>query len=180
MMGGHIEVESKLGLGSRFFFTVPFRVAETEAHEAATYEAAPSGTAGSLEVNFDSGDINILLAEDNKANQILMVKLLEKKKLNVDIAENGQIVLSKLKEKQYDLILMDIQMPVMDGYETALAIRREEADLGRHIPIIALTANATEEDRNRCLQTGMDDYLTKPVKSEKLYYCLHRFIKNHY
>jgi PAS domain S-box-containing protein len=166
MMGGNIQVESKLGIGSRFSFILPLLKSENN-----VAKIKPDS-----EVDFQGKDIHILLAEDNKVNQVLMAKILEKKKIRVDIAENGQAALCKLEEKNYDLILMDVQMPVMDGYETTLAIRRNEAVSGKHMPIIALTANATEEDKKKCLETGMDDYLTKPVKSEKLFGCLYKYI----
>lgn len=166
MMGGCIEVESKWGEGSRFFFTIPLQVEDSLLSDGTTVPGS----------DFMNKDITILLAEDNKVNQMFMVKLLEKKNFEVDVAENGQIALEKLGQKFYDLILMDIQMPEMDGYEATLAIRKNEEHTGMHIPIIALTANATEEDKNRCFQAGMDDFITKPVKSEKLYACLKKYI----
>lgn len=166
MMGGNVNVESKPGEGSRFYFSIPFEIPENE-------EVRVLPGAG---IEFPDREISILLAEDNMANRMLMVKLLEKKNLKADIAENGKMVLDKLKEKAFDLILMDIQMPEMDGYETTGTIRKNEEDTGRHIPIIALTANATEEDRDRCMSTGMDDYLAKPVKPQRLYECLKRHI----
>lgn len=169
MMGGKIGVESKLGEGSRFFFKVPLQTIGTKSPQDYAEEAC-------IASRNRNRAASILLAEDNKVNQLFMIKLLEKKNLKVDVAENGRKVLEKLKQSSYDLILMDIQMPEMDGYDAALAIRKEEELTGNHIAIIALTANATEEDRDKCLQTGMDDYLAKPVKSEKLYNCLSRYI----
>ncbi|HEX2945895.1 MAG TPA: histidine kinase N-terminal 7TM domain-containing protein [Clostridia bacterium] len=163
MMNGRIEVESRLGRGSRFIVTVPFEISEKEA----------AMDAADTDISFNK-DINILLVEDNRANQLLVKKLLEKKDVKVDIAGNGKEALSMLEAKEFNLILMDIQMPEMDGYEATVAIRRNESAVGRHTPIIALTANAAEDDKNACLQAGMDDYLSKPIRSENLYKCIHR------
>lgn len=166
LMGGTVDVESKPDEGSRFTFIIPFKISDNIIPKENTVS----------EFDFSGRNISILLAEDNKVNQSLVSKLLEKEKVKVDIAENGREVLKALEKNAYDLILMDIMMPVMDGYETTKAIRTIEENTGNHVPIIALTANATEEDRNLCLKAGMDDYLTKPLRSRKLYECLSRYI----
>jgi CheY-like chemotaxis protein len=80
-----------------------------------------------------------------------------------------------LEDKAFDLIFMDIQMPEMDGYETTTAIRENESVTGKHTPVIALTANAAEDDKNRCLKVGMDDFLTKPIRSVNLYSCVYKY-----
>jgi len=107
--------------------------------------------------------LRILLAEDNLVNQKLMAKMLEKMGHEVAVAANGQVALEKLAERNFDLVAMDMQMPVMDGVEATLAIRAHEAGTGRHIGIVAMTANAFEEDRQKCLDAGMDGYIAKPV-----------------
>lgn len=166
LMNGYIDVESNPGVGSRFSFTIPFKMQEEEV----------SKEQPNSEIDFHGRDITVLLAEDSRVNQMLVTMLLEKKNIKTDVAENGKEAFDMLERKAYDLILMDIQMPEMDGYETAMAIRRREEGTGRHIPIIALTANATELDKNECITAGMDDYLTKPIKTKKLYECIYRHV----
>ncbi|MFC2160974.1 response regulator, partial [Acidobacteriota bacterium] len=107
--------------------------------------------------------IRILLAEDNEINQKLATRLLEKKGYRVIVAKNGQEALSIWEKDQIDLILMDVRMPKMDGLETAMAIRKGEDKTGKHIPIIAMTAHAMEEDKKRCFDAGMDTHLSKPL-----------------
>jgi CheY-like chemotaxis protein len=111
---------------------------------------------------------NVLVAEDNPVNQKLAVRMLEKFDMNVDIAGTGREVLVKLEKGAYDLVFMDCQMPEMDGYEATACIRRAEQDSGRHLPIIAMTANAMQGDREKCLAAGMDDYIAKPIRREAI------------
>ncbi|PXX37945.1 response regulator [Undibacterium pigrum] len=112
--------------------------------------------------------LSILLAEDNLINQQLAVKLLEKAGHSVKVCDNGKDAVNLIAVEKFDLVLMDIQMPVMDGIEASMAIRAHEAQFGGHLPIIAMTANVMEGDRERCLAAGMDDYLSKPIQSTKL------------
>ncbi len=122
-----------------------------------------------------SGGLEILLAEDNLVNQLLMQRLLQKRGHGVVIAENGQAVLDALESRAFDLILMDVQMPELDGFETTAEIRRRESTGKRRIPIIALTAHAMAGDRDRCLASGMDAYLTKPIDPAELDATLSRY-----
>jgi len=110
----------------------------------------------------------ILLAEDNVVNQQLAVRLLEKRGHAVTVASNGSEALALLKKSKFDLVLMDVQMPVMDGFQATAAIRQQESATGKHLPIIAMTAHAMQGDRERCLKVGMDAYLTKPVHAAEL------------
>lgn len=112
---------------------------------------------------------HILLAEDNIVNQKLTVRMLEKRGHTVVVAKDGKEALVALENELFDLILMDVQMPEMDGLEATAAIREKESATGEHIPIIAMTAHAMRGDRERCLEIGMDDYISKPVNVEKLY-----------
>jgi len=119
---------------------------------------------------------HILLAEDNAINQRLARRLLEGQGHTVVSAANGLEALAALKRETFGLVLMDVQMPAMDGLEATAAIRQQEVETGRHIPIIALTAHAMEGDRERCLAAGMDEYLTKPLKSQELFQTIERLL----
>jgi signal transduction histidine kinase/DNA-binding response OmpR family regulator len=119
--------------------------------------------------------LRILLAEDNPVNQKLAVRMLEKRGHKITVASDGRQALSALETSAFDLMLMDIQMPEMDGFETAAAIRSSERGTGRHQPIVAMTAHAMKGDDQRCLAAGMDGYLAKPIRSEELYALLDRF-----
>ena len=169
MMGGKISVASDFGVGSTFTFELPLTPIEIEATEK-TIQLDKA----SLEhkVNAMRG-VKILVAEDNKMNQMLLEMLLEESALLLDFAQDGQIALKKFKENDYDLILMDIQMPYMNGYEATEEIRTIDAD----IPIIALSANVMQEDIDKAFAAGMNDWLAKPIEIEKLYAVLLHYIK---
>lgn len=114
-------------------------------------------------------ELRVLLAEDNAVNQQLVIHLLEREGHEVVVAENGREATEKFEEGAYDLVLMDVQMPEMSGLEATRRIRKLEANDGEHsVPIVALTAQATEADRERCMEVGMDAYLSKPMKEEEL------------
>jgi signal transduction histidine kinase/DNA-binding response OmpR family regulator/HPt (histidine-containing phosphotransfer) domain-containing protein len=133
-------------------------------HSTAT-DAATAGRS----VSGPSRQLRVLVAEDNTVNQRLIVRLLEKLGHSAVVAGNGQEVLAALDKRTWDLVVMDVQMPEMDGFTATAEIRRREAATpGRHTPIVALTAHAMRGDRERCLAAGMDDYLTKPVTLERL------------
>lgn len=113
--------------------------------------------------------ISVLVVEDNEVNQKLVVKMIEKVGFDVDLAFNGQEAVRKLETSRFDLVLMNIQMPLMDGYEATRLIRDPNSNVLNHaIPIVALTANIVSGDRERCLAAGMNDYITKPVQAEEL------------
>jgi CheY-like chemotaxis protein len=112
--------------------------------------------------------LRVLLAEDNRINRELVVRLLSKRGHSVVVASNGKLAVSALETQTFDVILMDVQMPEMDGFEATAAIRQREKAIGAHVPIIALTAHAMKGDRERCLAGGMDGYVSKPVQAEEL------------
>jgi CheY-like chemotaxis protein len=121
----------------------------------------------------------ILLAEDNHVNQLFACRLLKKLGHEVTVVDNGVEALAALDRTLFDLVFMDMQMPVMDGIEATQAIRAREADSQKHIPIVALTANAIASDRDRCLAAGMDDYLAKPFSMPQLMEMLERWLPEH-
>ncbi len=121
--------------------------------------------------------LRVLLAEDNVINQKLGVRLLEKRGHCVVVANNGREALATLAREPFDLVLMDVQMPVMDGFETTAAIRQQENSTGRHLPILAMTAHAMKGDRDRCLIAGMDGYIAKPIQPRELYDTIERIMK---
>lgn len=158
-MGGSITVNSEEGKGSEFIVCVPFKTAsDTESNTSKT-------DAPEAEQKLDFTGKRVLLAEDNEMNQMIAVAILEKTGVTIDIAENGLVAVDKIKNAAagyYDIILMDIQMPVMDGYEATRQIRALEDPAKAKIPIVAVTANAFEEDRKVTMEAGMDDHLSKP------------------
>jgi signal transduction histidine kinase/CheY-like chemotaxis protein len=119
---------------------------------------------------------DILLAEDNLVNQKLAVGLLQKRGHRVRVAANGREAVAALRERDFDLVLMDVQMPEMDGFEATALIRAEEQPKQRHVPIVAMTAHAMKGDRERCLAAGMDDYTTKPLRPAELYQTVERAV----
>src|SRR5262249_18816365 len=112
--------------------------------------------------------LRVLIAEDNLVNRRLVTRVLEKRGHTVSAAATGREALDQVQHERFDVILMDVQMPDMDGLETAAAIRRLEAIQGAHTPIIAVTAYSMKGDRERCLAAGMDDYITKPINAQEL------------
>ena len=113
--------------------------------------------------------MEILLAEDGPVNQAVAVGLLEMQGHHVVVANNGQEALAALERQQFDVVLMDLEMPIMNGMEATAAIRDKEAANGGHTPIIAMTAHAVKGFREDCLEAGMDDYVTKPINPQKLF-----------
>jgi CheY-like chemotaxis protein len=122
---------------------------------------------------------SVLLVEDNEINQRVATRLLQRLGLQSAIASNGSEALEALEKAHYDLVLMDLQMPVMDGFEAAIEIRRREQATGVHVPIIAITANALPADREACFAAGMDDHVAKPVTLSELRRVVDRWLPAH-
>jgi two-component system sensor histidine kinase/response regulator len=119
---------------------------------------------------------NVLLAEDNVVNQRLAVRILEKHGCSVSVAPDGREALRRHELQPFDVVLMDVQMPQMDGFEATALIREKERQTGKHIPIVALTAHAMSTDREHCLRAGMDDYISKPIRAKELIEKLDRLL----
>jgi len=161
-------------LGMSAYLTKPIRQSDLLegillAFSAAPKEEKPAVLITKHSIRETRRRLNIILAEDNIINQKVVLHLLEKQGHRVSLATHGQEVLAALKKDKFDLILMDVQMPVMNGFDATRAIRQEEKKTGMHIPIIAMTAHALKGDRERCLDVGMDDYIDKPLKSDQLF-----------
>jgi len=170
LMGGNIWVESEIGVGSVFIFEIPLE--EREEEKGYSYDTDNSSLQSQQDTLSLKGS-TILLVEDNKINQEIISGLLESSKLEIEIAVNGKEAVEKFENNKYELIFMDIQMPIMDGYEASKLIREKD----KEIPIIALSANAMAEDIEKTKAVGMNEHLTKPINVEKLYETLYKYIE---
>ncbi|MEI7866355.1 MAG: ATP-binding protein [Candidatus Methylumidiphilus sp.] len=175
LMGGQIGVESKEGAGSTFWFVLPGNVA-AEAVAPTPILMAPPEKALDFPATTQNAPPTILLVEDNDLNTLIAIKMLERLGYTADRAVNGREAVNAIRHKPYTLILMDCQMPEMDGFDATRAIRCLEKESGGHVFIIAMTANAMVEDREKCLTAGMDDYLSKPVDRQSLSAVLERWL----
>ncbi|WP_229423561.1 hybrid sensor histidine kinase/response regulator [Massilia frigida] len=177
LMHGDISVSSAPGSGSVFRFSVPLgQTAAAPAHAPAlTRESVAAALPAPLLPPLPAGRLHIVLAEDNPVNQRLALRLLQKLGHRVTLADNGIDAMEYALHGGADLVLMDVQMPGLDGMAATRSIRQWEAAHGGHVPVVAMTARAMQGDRERCLEAGMDDYLSKPVDSMRLREVLARF-----
>ncbi len=183
-MGGRIWAESPApddvqrhdggGPGSVFSFTVRLTAAESRAADVAGPGAVPAGDTRSGTAARGCAALRILLAEDNPVNQKVALHMLRRRGYGVSLAVTGREAVDLVDHEPFDLVLMDVQMPEMDGFAATAAIREAEARTGRHLTIIAMTAHSMAGDRERCLAAGMDGYLSKPIRSADLYALLDR------
>jgi len=154
MMGGSVRVESVEGQGSTFHFSAKFQITDGE---------SVSSRQENRDIRRTGKKLNILIAEDNAIGQLMLARLLEKEGHRVTIVSDGGAVMEALSTSGFELILMDIQMPELDGLQVTRKVRAMEKESGRHVPIVAMTAHATEADKQRCREAGMDDFVSKPI-----------------
>lgn len=172
LMDGEIEVKSRKDVGSVFSFNICLE-------KGRKYNSANIGDK-KIKIqtnNLVSRRLNILIVEDDKASQMVIYNLFKKNGHICDIANNGEEALKLIENKQYDLILMDIQMPILDGVQTTKIIRKSEESNGKHTPIIALTAYALKEDKEKFLNAGMDNYIAKPFNMDELIKMVYSTVK---
>ncbi len=176
-MGGEIFVESEIGKGSAFIFTAKFEKALQIEEDESSYVDLIEETVYPVVKDFEQiKGANILLVEDNTANQKFVEALLLSRGMNVSVANNGSEALDVLQKKQFNVILMDLQMPEMDGYETTEIIRKDIKN--KELPIIAMTAHAMINEKDNCLSAGMNDYISKPFNKNELFAKLIKWIAN--
>ena len=171
MQGGTIGLSSKEGEGTIFTFIIPYgKPIEIEVT-----------TTGSTDERTVLKGTRILLVEDNKFNQMVAVDSLQSIIPNVliEVAENGRVAIEKIREQTFDLVLLDLQMPEMDGYETAQQLRNHPEIQIREIPIVALTANATKTEKEKCMSAGMNGYISKPFHSKDLLLQIQQVLSGH-
>ena len=177
-MGGNIEVDSKQGGGTTFTVRLDLKLVK----EVLPTEKENSQKSRTVDKDFLKGH-RIMLVEDNELNREIAYELLSETGLIVDTVKNGQEALDLLKKQPeffYDLIFMDIQMPVMNGYDATTSIRAGESDYWRNIPVIAMTANVFQEDESRATECGMSGYITKPIDMDVIYTVLEKWLPKSY
>ncbi|MFZ2959459.1 MAG: response regulator [Candidatus Ozemobacteraceae bacterium] len=170
LMGGDFSLESKKGVGSTFTFWAPFPKGTKPVSE--NFSAQPSKEEGLKSLR----NVRVLLVEDNKVNQEVAGEVLSQEGVQVTFADNGKIALEILEKQSFDLILMDIQMPVMGGLETAKKIRNRED--GKDIPIIAMTAEAFAQDKKKAIEAGMNDHIAKPIDPDTLFSTIRAWVRS--
>ncbi len=167
-LGGKLHILQTQEKNHVFLFTLPFKASGTPDLKEKKISTAKDTASDSADILEKLKDANVLLVEDNTINQKIVVLSLNKFIKNIDVANNGKEALDKFGTSRYDIILMDVQMPVIDGFVATKKIREIEATTNSHTPIIAITANALHGDKEKCLASGMDDYISKPFQVEVL------------
>lgn len=177
LMDGEMFVKSNSNEGSEIDVILPFEISAKEVVDTQNADAPKVVTEDKkAEEPQVREKVNILVAEDNVVNQRLVKELLTRKNYDVTIVENGLRIFDVLEKARFDLILMDIQMPIMDGLEATSIIREIEKGTGKHIPIIGITAYAVKADKEKCLSAGMDNYMSKPFVKEEFYNMIDSYV----
>lgn len=170
LQGGKIFAKSKLGEGSQFSFNIVFSKSETQ-NQIAKEEK-------NVDIHTYDKKINILVAEDNLINQVLIKKVLaQNETFMVKVSGNGAEAIKALEKQDFDILLLDLHMPILDGYQTAQRIRSSHSKYSK-IPIIAITAAALEDEKDKCMELGMNEYITKPFKKEELFDVMFKYLEN--
>lgn len=177
LMKGQIDFISHGSQGTTFWFEIPLDVIERSSVGQAAAQASPQEK--KTESHFPKA--KVLVAEDNSTNQMVITAILKRLEITAHVVNNGLEAVDAFKRDDYDLILMDVQMPEMDGCTATRKIRELEKseDGEQRLPIVALTANVMQDDRNTCIESGMDDFLGKPVRRELLGQVLERYLAKH-
>jgi CheY-like chemotaxis protein len=164
LQGGNIRVRSTVGKGTTFTFELPFEIGKTE-------DLRTSGSAPVSQTATPPQNLAVLLVEDNPFNQMVATDTLNDlfPKISIDVASNGAEAVEKISGNEYDLVLMDIQMPVMDGFEATRRIRNELPSPKSGIKIMAMTANVTQDEVAKCFESGMNEFIAKPFQPEDLH-----------
>jgi len=160
LQDGSMSVESKEDVGSRFTVTIPYKLS------SATHLLSP---VEEVHKEQNLSGTKVLVVEDNMMNQMVIKQVLSSWKCDFSVCDNGEIGFRKFEKEDFDIVLMDLQMPVMDGFTAAAKIRKEIESPRNSVPIIALTADAFPQTKHKVLNTGMDDFIAKPYNSNELY-----------
>lgn len=164
LMKGPYGLDSTFGEGSAFWFDIPVK----KSKPVVNYDFVSNRTVAKSPTLGAGKTLDVLVAEDNRVNQLLIIDLLKKQGYEVTLAQNGRIVLNMVMQQNFDLVLMDLYMPQLDGFEATRLIRAAQSPWVESLPIIAVTANAMDGDRVKCLQAGMNGYISKPVNINEL------------
>ena len=182
LMGGQIKVESRPGKGSTFSFVTRFKQLGCSLDVVDSPQEFDRLRVAEHLVEVSSGvsaPLRILVAEDNEFNSDLLNQLLTRRGHKARIVGNGSEALAEVKKEDFDLLLLDLHMPELDGFQVVEAIRHGERDSGNYLPIIALTARSAKEDRDKCLAAGMDEFLVKPIHADSLWDTIDRVVATH-
>lgn len=164
LQGGEVALKSVLGQGSDFYFTINFEKVTDQVKK----QIMKTSKRGAQPIVQNGKGVKVLIVEDNPINQLLVIKVLENQGYEITVASNGRIALEEYEKQSFDIILMDLQMPELDGYETTRMIRKINGDKGE-IPIVAMTAHTIEGELEKCINIGMNDYISKPFNASELY-----------
>ena len=179
LMGGRLDFSSEEGIGSEFYFNIPFEKFQEKGEETLSGNSVESDEVGQDDIlSSDVKGLRALLVEDNQTNQIVAATMIENFGLSVEVADNGVDAVNMMLEQNFDIVFMDCQMPELDGFAATSMIRNSGIEKNVKVPIIAMTASALAGDRERCLASGMNDYIAKPFRIHELEIVIKRWLKS--